>query len=63
MRRLSGTNDLRVGIILTATGIIALAHALFSTSPLLGTRPDFIIGIVLVVLGLPFLVAALRSRP
>ena len=62
MRRLSRNNHLRVGIILVVTGIIALAHALLSTSPLLGTRPAFIIGIVLVVLGLPFLVAAVRSH-
>ena len=62
MRRLSRNNNLRVGTILVVTGIIALAHALLSSSTRLGTRPTFIIGIVLVVLGLPFLVAALRSR-
>jgi len=62
MRRLSKTNHLRLGIILMVTGIIALAHALLSTSTHLGTRPTFIIGIVLVVLGLPFLIAALRSH-
>jgi uncharacterized membrane protein HdeD (DUF308 family) len=62
MRRLSRTNNLRLGIILTVTGIIALAHALLSTSTHLGTRPTFIIGLVLVVLGLPFLVTALRSH-
>ena len=62
MRRLSRTNNLRLGIILMVTGIIALAHALLSTSTHLGTRPTFIIGIVLVVLGLPFLVTALRSH-
>ena len=62
MRRLSATNNLRVGIILMMTGIIAVAHVLLSSSNHLGTRPTFIIGIVLVVLGLPFLVAALRSH-
>ena len=62
MRRLSRTNNLRLGIILMVTGIIALAHALLSTSTHLGTRPTFIIGLVLVVLGLPFLVTALRSH-
>jgi len=62
VRRLSKTNHLRLGIILMVTGIIALAHALLSTSTHLGTRPTFIIGIVLVVLGLPFLIAALRSH-
>jgi uncharacterized membrane protein HdeD (DUF308 family) len=60
MRRLSRSNNLRLGIILMVTGIIAVAHALLSTSHHLGTRPTFIIGIVLVVLGLPFLVAVLR---
>ena len=62
MRRLSRTNNLRLGLILMVTGIIALAHALFSSSHHLGTRPTFIIAIVLVVLGLPLLVAALRSH-
>ncbi len=62
MRRLSRTNNLRLGIILTATGIIALAHALPSTSHHLGTRPAFMVGIVLVVLGLPFLIVALRTH-
>ena len=51
-----------LGIILMVTGIIALVHALLSSSTHLGTRPTFIIGIVLVVLGLPFLIAALRSH-
>ena len=62
MRRLSRNNNLRLGSILMVTGIIALAHALLSASNHLGTRPTFIIGIVLVVLGLPFLVNALRSH-
>ncbi len=62
MRRLSRTNDLRLGIILAVTGIIVLAHALLSSHHRLGAQPDFIIGIVLIVLGLPFLAAALRRR-
>ena len=62
MRRLSRINNLRLGIILMLSGIIAVAHALLATSHHLGTRPAFIIGIVLVALGLPFLVAALRSH-
>ena len=61
MRRLSRTNDLRLGIILALTGIIALAHVLLSSRHHLATRPTFIIGIVLIVLALPFLAAALRS--
>ena len=62
MRRLSRTNNLRLGIIFMVTGIIALAHALLSSSSHLGTRPTFIVGIALVVLGLPFLLTALRSH-
>ena len=62
MRRLSRNNNLRLDMIFMATGIIAFAHALISSSSHLGKRPTFIIGIVLVVLGLPFLVAALRSH-
>ena len=62
MRRLSKTNNLRLAIILMVTGIIALAHALLSSSTHLGTRPTFIVGIVLVVVGLPFLVVALRCH-
>jgi len=62
MRRLSRNNKLRLGIILPVTGIIALAHALLSSSTRLGTEPTFVIGIVLVVLGLPFLVAALVTH-
>ena len=60
MRRLSRINNLRLGIILPVTGIIALAHALLGSSHHFGTQATSIIGIVLVVVGLPFLVRALR---
>jgi hypothetical protein len=60
MRRLSKTNNLRLGVILTVTGIIALAHALLSSTHHLGTQATFVIGIALVVAGLPFLITALR---
>jgi hypothetical protein len=53
---------LPLGITLMATGIIAPAQALLSTSRHFGTRTTSIIGIALVVLGLPLLVAALRLR-
>jgi uncharacterized membrane protein HdeD (DUF308 family) len=62
MRSLSRTDDLRLGIILMVAGIIALAHALLSSSSHLGTRPTLVMGIVLVMLGLSFPVAALRSH-
>ena len=61
MRRLSKTNNLRVGTILTVTGIIALVHALLTSSTHLGTAPTFFIGIALIAVGAPFLVLALRS--
>jgi hypothetical protein len=61
MRRLSKTNNLRLGLILAMTGAIAVAHALLATSHHLGTESTLIVGVVLVVLGLPFLVAAHRS--
>jgi hypothetical protein len=61
MRSLSKTNNLRLGLILAVTGVVAVAHALLATSHHLGTQSTFIIGVVLVVLGLPFLVAAHRS--
>ena len=44
MSRLSRNDNLRLGIILMLTGIIALAHALLSSSNHLGTRPTFVIG-------------------
>ena len=62
MSRLSRTNNLRLGLILTATGIIAVAHALLTSGSHFGTQATYIIGGVLVVVGLPFLVTALRSR-
>lgn len=61
MRRLSRTNNLRLGIIFSVTGTIALAHALLGTSHHLGTQATFIIGVVFVVVGLPFLITTLRS--
>lgn len=61
MRRLSRINNLRLGIIFTVTGIIALARAVLSASHHFSPQTTFIIGIVLFVLGLPFLAAALRS--
>ena len=53
MRRLSRNNNLRLGIILMVTGIIALAHALLSSSNHLGSRPTFVIGSYLSYLGCP----------
>jgi hypothetical protein len=54
--------DLRPGIICTVTGVIVLAHYLLAPAGTgrLARRNELIIGIVLVVLGIPlFLVGAL----
>lgn len=58
---MSRTNKLRIGIICLVTGIIALAHALLSSSTHLGTAPTLYIGIALVAVGAPFLILALRA--
>jgi hypothetical protein len=57
---MSRTNKLRIGIILTVTGIIALAHALLTDSTHLGTAPTLYIGIALIAVGVPFIVLAPR---
>jgi uncharacterized membrane protein HdeD (DUF308 family) len=59
---MSWRNYLRLGIILSATGVIVLCHAVFTTTGHLSPRADFIIGIVLVVLGVPPLVIAARKK-
>jgi len=55
--RMSWINYLRLGIIFTVTGLMALGHGAFSN-----TQATLIIGIVLVVVGLPLLVAGVRLR-
>lgn len=62
MSGLSRTNNLRLGIILPVIGIIAIAHALLTSGSHFGTQATYIIGGVLVVVGLPFLVTALHSH-
>ena len=60
--------DLRTGIILTVTGILALAHYLLTTRGIsnlprhLPPRAELIIAIVLIVLGVPLLIVAI-ARP
>jgi hypothetical protein len=60
VRRLSRNNNLRLGIVLMVTGLIALGHWGFGATNHLSAEWDLIIGVVLVVLGIPFLVVALR---
>jgi hypothetical protein len=58
---MSRTNYLRLGIIFTVTGVVSLGHAWFTTNGNLPSGVDFIIGIVLVVVGLPLLVVGARK--
>lgn len=58
---MSRDNYLRLGIILPVTGIIALAHWIFSSTNRLPGEADLIIGIVLVAAGLPLLVRGIRK--
>ncbi len=56
--------DLRPGLILTVTGIIALVVVLLPSRPnrTLSRRTGVIIGIALLVLGIPLLVVGALSR-
>jgi putative Mn2+ efflux pump MntP len=49
---------LRLGIILTVTGVLALAHYFFGNRGVLPRRAELITAIVLIVLGVPLLVVA-----
>jgi hypothetical protein len=51
--KVSWKNYLRVGIVLVVTGIIVLAHYALVSNGRLSPGVDLIIGIVLVVAGLP----------
>jgi len=59
---MSWRNYLRLGIIFTVTGVISLGHAVFTSNGHLPSRTDFIIGVVLVVVGVPLLVAGVRRH-
>jgi hypothetical protein len=60
--KMSWRNYLRLGIIFTVTGLISLAHAVLTSNGHLPPRADFIIGVVLVVVGVPLLVAGMRRH-
>lgn len=60
MKRLSRNNNIRLGIILVATGVIAILHSVLSITHHLSPPWDLIVGIVLVVAAIPFLVVAVR---
>lgn len=57
---MSTTNYLRLGMILTVTGILALAHYLLTSNGILPRGAALVIGIVLVVLGVPLLTVGAR---
>ena len=59
---MSWLNYLRLGIIFTVTGVISLGHAAFTTNGHLPSGVDFIIGVVLIVAGVPLLVISARKR-
>ena len=59
---MSRMNYLRLGIISTLAGLILLAHAVLTSNGHLLQSAYFIIGVVLVVVGVPFLVVAVRRR-
>ena len=50
---------LRIGIILTVTGIIVFAHLLLTKTGLVPRRTELFIAIGFVVVGVPLLVAGL----
>jgi putative Mn2+ efflux pump MntP len=62
MRRLSRNSNLRLGIIFAVTELIALGHWAFTATHHLSAQWNLIVGVVLVVLGIPFLVVALRHN-
>jgi uncharacterized membrane protein len=59
---LSTTNLLRVGIILTVTGILALAHSLLTSNGILPRGVALVVGVVLVAVGVPVLIVVARCR-
>jgi hypothetical protein len=63
MRRLSRNNDIRAGAILVITGLIVLGHWVLGGHHHLPGQWQLILGIVLVVAGIPFVVDAIRPHP
>lgn len=60
MKRLSRMNNLRVGIVLSATGIIAIIVAVVRGNHHLSVPAAIAIGAALLVAGAPFLARALQ---
>ena len=59
---MSWKNYLRLGIIFTITGLIALGRFAFTSNGHLSPQATLIIGIVLVVVGLPLLAVGVLQR-
>ena len=59
---MSWKNSLRLGIIFTLAGLILLVHAVLTSNGHLLSSAYFIIGVVLVVVGVPLLAVAVRRR-
>ncbi len=62
MKRLSRMNNLRLGIILSATGIIAIAVAIVRGSRHFSVPAAIVTGAVLLVASAPFLARALQRK-
>ena len=62
MTNLSWRNYLRIGLILGVTGIIVLIHSSITSTGRLPHNEEIIIGIVLVVVGLPLVVMGVVRR-
>lgn len=56
----SRNDNLRLDIIFTPTRLIAPGHWAFNASHHLSAQWELIVGVVLVVAGIPFLIVALR---
>jgi hypothetical protein len=59
---MSWKNYTRLGVIFTVTGLIALGHFALTNNGHLSPHTTFIVGIVLVVVGLPLLVIGVGKR-
>lgn len=57
---MSTTNYLRLGIIFTVTGILAVAHYFLVPNGILPRGTDLLTGVVPAVLGIPLLMVAVR---
>jgi hypothetical protein len=60
---MSWRNYLRLDIILTLSGLIAVGHYALTSNGHLSPQTTLIIGVALVVIGVPLIVAGARRHP